>query len=576
MRRFLRRLLRINFTYGTTLDRQRALGLLLGGYILIVFGMFALVTGGLGALEELLRTNNWDDLALTYALLIGPISILFAGLVIAAVQRGALRTASWLFVLYHLLTIAPQFSRGFVIQGAGGNIFTAVILLSIPVVAAGVLLRRGEAAFVWSVVLVIIGLAYLTAPLTSTLVYFPLDQRETDASLVFFALGVNALYLFLFIGNVQQLIGQSLGEGEQLAWINEFNARVSTLQDEPSVLREALRLLSERFGYAFAEIYLVNESNQLVARASTLIGADQGERFIELNDANALSASARARQPVIVTQNDYPTRRTHFLASTRLAAAIPLTLGEQVVGVLDIQQDRLTPFYTSTLNLLMLIGTEIASALLGQRLTQELRRALAEQSDITNNLRAQLQTRDERRLAAVSGAWEEYLRRRGQSAFGFDLVAQGAVPLPAADVPDALADTLLTGEVSVVQQGTDQVINVPIRLAGETLGAMSFNIPMDRPLAQRQIETAKSVADRLALALDNTRLLEQTRAQALRERKASELGNVLISANDVSTLLDMAAENFNDALGAIHTRIYLQPNLMLLATPDEPPANGKS
>ncbi len=55
-------------------------------------------------------------------------------------------------------------------------------------------------------------------------------------------------------------------------------------------------------------------------------------------------------------------------------------------------------------------------------------------------------------------------------------------------------------------------------------------------------------------------LFEQTQAQAFRERKATEVANMLIGATDVRSVLERAAETFNEALGAVSTRITLQPN----------------
>ncbi|HEX2619596.1 MAG TPA: hypothetical protein VHL11_05595, partial [Phototrophicaceae bacterium] len=74
-----------------------------------------------------------------------------------------------------------------------------------------------------------------------------------------------------------------------------------------------------------------------------------------------------------------------------------------------------------------------------------------------------------------------------------------------------------------------------------------------------------------ALALENKRLFEQTQATAQRERKANEATNLLISATNVEAVINVAAASFNDALGAINTRIHLQPNLMSEPKPKEEP-----
>lgn len=146
------------------------------------------------------------------------------------------------------------------------------------------------------------------------------------------------------------------------------------------------------------------------------------------------------------------------------------------------------------------------------------------------------------------------------SAFGFDLPTGGAaVPVAASNLPDHLRSALESGDVQVKQVDGERMVNVPIIFRGQTLGAMSFALPRDREVSERQLEMARTVSNRLGLALENTRLFEQTQAQALRERKASEVANLLIGATDVRAVLNLAAESFNEAMGAIYTRVYLQP-----------------
>lgn len=70
------------------------------------------------------------------------------------------------------------------------------------------------------------------------------------------------------------------------------------------------------------------------------------------------------------------------------------------------------------------------------------------------------------------------------------------------------------------------------------------------------------MAERLALALENTRLFEQSQSQALRERKASEVSTALIGATDVRVVLNMAAEQFKDALGAMNACL-IQPETLM-------------
>jgi GAF domain-containing protein len=148
-------------------------------------------------------------------------------------------------------------------------------------------------------------------------------------------------------------------------------------------------------------------------------------------------------------------------------------------------------------------------------------------------------------------------------AYGFNFDGEQGMHIPASDLPPSLRAVLETGAHQVRQEGDVKVVSVPINLRGQLLGAMSFSIAKDRVLSEKQIETAKIVAERLALALENRQLFEQTQAQAERERKASEAAGSFITSTDVESVMNVAVRSFNEALGAIHTRIHLQPSAVM-------------
>ena len=131
--------------------------------------------------------------------------------------------------------------------------------------------------------------------------------------------------------------------------------------------------------------------------------------------------------------------------------------------------------------------------------------------------------------------------------------------VPSSSLPDDIRQAVERGEITSERRDDQQVVHVPITLRDQIIGAFTFNLPRDRAIGERQLEMLRTVANRLGVALESNRLLEQTQAQALRERRASEIGSVLLSATDVETVLDLAASNFNEALGAVQTRVYLDP-----------------
>ena len=95
-------------------------------------------------------------------------------------------------------------------------------------------------------------------------------------------------------------------------------------------------------------------------------------------------------------------------------------------------------------------------------------------------------------------------------------LASGQV-LAVDDVGSVVGRTLPPGEVSDVfwALAPQTAVTLPMAARGRTLGALSAYRSGDRPQADADdVTTAKDVADRVALALDNTRLYEQQRRLA--------------------------------------------------------------
>ena len=215
------------------------------------------------------------------------------------------------------------------------------------------------------------------------------------------------------------------------------------------------------------------------------------------------------------------------------------------------------------MNFLEMVASELGGVLSKTIAQSQLQRVL--ETNETANQRLQEQVTDLRRQLeqSLGSDWTSYLRGRDQLAFGFNMAGRNVELTRASDLPEHLKAAMQRGEVVVNSGEREQVINVPIKRHDDVLGAMSFSLPADQVLNDRQIALASAVANRLAVALENARLVEQSQAQAARERKVGEISGQLLGHQEVRVLLDTAAQSFNDALGAIYTRIYLEPETLL-------------
>jgi PAS domain S-box-containing protein len=114
-------------------------------------------------------------------------------------------------------------------------------------------------------------------------------------------------------------------------------------------------------------------------------------------------------------------------------------------------------------------------------------------------------------------------RGREPSADGFRTrVLRSGQPLLVAEIDDAAADTLL---VSLHTRGFRSLIIVPLIAHKVTFGVLTLAITeQDRRFTLADMNLARQLADRAALAMDNARLLaEERKARSLAERTAHHL-----------------------------------------------------
>ncbi|MBC8099892.1 MAG: GAF domain-containing protein [Armatimonadetes bacterium] len=533
--------------YDNPIDRQRARGLLILTWVTFVLSLFALpfvlqarTTGGLSIYQQVTTT-------------LVPIVCLIVFLLL---RRGSLNTAAWLFLLIEIFTIGTVVLSGFS--------SASILLLMIPVVSAGSILdRRGLlAATLLLMVFVILG-ALAQSRQVQHIVAVPAERWSNDLLAALIALTLSALFMLVFNGLLQRVARDSLKESRALRLVAGFTSS-SKAETEETVYMEAINFTRTQLNYPFAQLFYTGSDGKLSRRLRISLGIrtlNEQRTDVTIAEGSAIDQAATTRQVVNVSLDDAALRWSHFLPSSTFGVAVPIVYRDEVLGVLDIQTDRAQRFNAGEIQALRTL-TDAAAALAAQlRLVAALQLNIREQTLIATTLQARLQELITTTGGKNSTGWEAYVAQRGEALFGFDYTSASGSS-PAVDLPEALRPVLEAGALQMSTHGDIKTINVPITLRGEILGAMSFSVPKDRVLTERQIDTAQIVATRLALALENKRLFEQSQAQALRERRANEATNLLISATNVEAVMNVAAASFNDALGAISTRIHLQPSLM--------------
>ena len=147
------------------------------------------------------------------------------------------------------------------------------------------------------------------------------------------------------------LLQTTTKRAQELVTVAEVATAVTEIQDPQTMLQQVVDLTKERFGLYHAHVYLLNEVGDTLELRSGAgeVGRQMvaEKRSIPLAAEQSLVArAARTKEGVIVNdvQQD-PNFLPHpLLPDTRAEMAVPLLIGDRVLGVLDVQSERVGRF----------------------------------------------------------------------------------------------------------------------------------------------------------------------------------------------------------------------------------------
>jgi GAF domain-containing protein/HAMP domain-containing protein len=350
---------------------------------------------------------------------------------------------------------------------------------------------------------------------------------------------------------IQQLLGEL--ESQMATRVRDVQAtqevsRFAATQRDPQILMDnVVNLVVELFPNIYhAQIFLLNESRTYaVLRAST---GDVGIRLLErghrleVGSVSVIGQVTEVGRTVITreTVGSDVHRRNEFLPDTRAELAIPLRMGDSIIGALDVQSMLNDSFDEAQVSILQTMSDQITVAIENTRLYQDSMRQLAELRSTNQEMtgrtwREFLNYQRERGLISIageSGQTDLSLLRKmatesGEPAIG-DVTERNTVPFA-----------------------------VPIQLRGQILGAVEWELPLDE-FNTDKVLLAEELVNRLAISLDNARLFQESRRAIDRERLVNDIASKLGGQTDIDSILQTAVREVGQALRAPQVNINLR------------------
>jgi GAF domain-containing protein len=331
---------------------------------------------------------------------------------------------------------------------------------------------------------------------------------------------------------------------EQFEAIAQVARAIGSTRSLDDLLPDITAVVSEQFGYYHVGIFLLDENRnfavlnaansegglRMLARSHRLKVGETGIVGYVTSTGNARVALDTGTDAIYFDNPDLP--------ETHSEMALPLKIGNQTIGALDVQSREPNAFSNEDIHVLSTLADQVSIAIQNSRLFGETRRAMAESESLYGRF--------------VREGWRQYTDSK-------KLVGIRRAGTHAALLKDPILGLALSSDLELSGEGTDQDLIVPVKLRGEVVGVLRVKPTENHTWDQDEIDIAQAIAERTALALENARLLEEAQRRAVRERVIGEISSKISASINMRNVLQTAVEELGHAIPGSDVIIQFQP-----------------
>lgn len=444
------------------------------------------------------------------------------------------------------------------IAASGYGIRDSSFIINFVIILIAALLLGWQAAALTAAASIIaaFGLAYGETFGWIITTQYPVTSFAQDISVV---LGLGAFFIYIIITGLENAVQRSRNNQRKLEAANreleqaqtELRAQTAQLAETNAVLQkrtERLRtvaevaraaaavqnidqllpllsnIISQQLGYYHIGIFLLDASKQYAILRSA--NTEGGLKIMERGDRlkvggqdviGFVSQSGKPQIAIVNMANDETFFGQAHLPDTRAELVLPLKISGEIIGVLDLHSREPNAFNEEDIPPLTILADQVAVAIQNVRSVEQAQRALHEAEVASSQLTGQ--------------AWKGYYETIRAKGYRYDGIK-----------PEPLKKTITNGEET-------DTFTVPVQLRGQTLGRLKLKTSgMTRKWTDDELAIIEATAERVALAMDGARLLEDAQKRATREAFLSELAAKLGASFQLDSILRDTVEELGQTL----------------------------
>ena len=310
----------------------------------------------------------------------------------------------------------------------------------------------------------------------------------------------------------------------------EVAREAATIRDVHQLLNTAVHLISERFGFYHAGIFLIDEAGKYaLLRAASSEG---GQRMLarrhklEVGKTGIVGHVAATGEPRIAL--DVGKDAVHFanpdLPDTRSEMGLPLKIHGKVIGVLDVQDVREAAFSEDDIAVLQTLADQLAIAIDNARLLQRNEAQIRELEMLYGEYSARV--------------WSALTTTDRPRAYLYDRIEvtpTDTIPVPGIDQAMTHGETVAL----VAPETEERTLITPLKLHDRIIGTLGV-LEQDggRPWTPGEMALLEAVGEQVALALEDAQHFAETQRSAQQMRLLNELGQSLTTRLNTQEIVE--------------------------------------
>ncbi|MGB8214727.1 MAG: GAF domain-containing protein [Anaerolineales bacterium] len=385
------------------------------------------------------------------------------------------------------------------------------------------------------------------------------------------------------------LLEQMHSRAIQLQTTAEVARDISGSLDLGELLNKAATLICDRFKFYHAAIFLIEPTNEFaVIREATGEAGTQMKRAghkLKVGSKSIVGYVTGSGESLIV--NDTGRDATYYanplLPETRAEAAIPLKVGQRILGALDVQSARAYSFGEEDVDVLRILADQMAIAVINSELfadTQEhlsqhrllhhVTTAAASGTTLEESLNSatqglQVTLGGDRVSILLADKGKKILRVRSFAGYSEEI---GKFEVPYGEgitgwvavhqQPQRIND--VTQDPRYIQVGSNirSELAIPLSYRGDLLGVLNVESDQAGAYNENDEELLGTLGGSLAAIISNARLIEQVRHQVDYQRLLFDVTSKIRRSTDMHTIMATTTAELSKALGAQRAHIKLE------------------